>query len=204
MEAAQGVEAVALTPHFYAQENSPEAFLVRRERAWQSLAPHLENGMPEVFLGAEVQYFEGICGVEEIRRLRIGETDYLLLEMPFSRWTDRMVADAAALNDRDGITVVLAHMERYLAMQDRRVWSYLRKRGVLMQSNLSFFGSWKTRRKAMSLLEKGEIQFLGSDCHNRMTRRPDWGQLPEKARLLAEQSESLSAFRRQAPKESYG
>lgn len=195
MEKAQGVEAVVLTPHFYAQENSPEAFLIRRERAWRILEPNLDDGMPKVFLGAEVQYFEGIRGAEEIHRLRIEGTKFLLLEMPFSRWSERMVEDAAELNDRDDITLVLAHAERYMAMQNSQVWSYLRKRGVWIQSNISFFENWRTRRKAMSMLENGKIQLLGSDCHDLKTRCPNWNRLPQKAKQLARQSGAYNAFR---------
>lgn len=193
-EAAQGMEAVVLTPHFYAHENSPGKFLVRRERAWQTLEPYLDPGMPKVFLGAEVQYFEGIAGVDEIDRLRIEGTDYLLLEMPFSHWSDRVVEEAVSLNERDGIRVVLAHIERYMPMQNREVWSYLRGCGLLMQVNASFFGNWKTRHKAVSMLERGEIQLLGSDCHNMRTRRPNWDHVPEKAILLAQRSEAYNAF----------
>ena len=184
-EFVQGVEAVALTPHFYAHQNSPEIFLERRQQAWEALKPHLDSQMPKPFLGAEVQYFEGICCMRGIRRLQIEGTDYLLLEMPFTRWTNRVVEDAVSLNNQGDTVVVLAHIERYITIQPKEVWAYLRKRGLLMQVNVSFFGSWMTRHKAMSMLEKGEIHLLGADCHNMKTRRPNWDQLPAKAKLLA-------------------
>ena len=92
-ERRQGVDTVFLTPHFYAEENCPVSFLKKRYRAWRKLEPYLFPGLPTVRLGAEVQYFEGICAVEDIRHLRIVGTDYLLLEMPFS------MSPAAALGD---------------------------------------------------------------------------------------------------------
>lgn len=193
-EYAQGVEAVVLTPHFYAHQNSPETFLKRRRQAWQALKPYLDSRMPRPFLGAEVQYFEGICGMREIRQLMIEQTDYLLLEMPFTRWTDRVVSDAVSLNNRGDIVVVLAHIERYISMQPKEVWEYLRKSGLLMQVNASFFESWRTKHKAMSMLEKGEIHLLGSDCHNMNSRRPNWDQVPAKAKLIAKGLKAYDAF----------
>lgn len=52
--AAQGVGLVAATPHFYAEENSPERFLSRRAEAAQRLRAALRPGLPEIRLGAEV------------------------------------------------------------------------------------------------------------------------------------------------------
>lgn len=195
MQARQGIEAVVLSPHYYANENSPAVFLERRERAWERLQPYLWPELPRVYLGAEVQYFEGICTVEDIFRLKVEGTSFLLLEMPFSKWSDRMIEDMLELNDHEDTQVVLAHIERYMAMQPRDLWQYLRNCGIMMQCNVSFFENWKTRHTAMSMLSRGEIHLLGSDCHNMKTRRPNWDQLPQKAWSLAEQSAAYDGFR---------
>lgn len=196
-EKRQGIESVVMTPHFYASENDPATFLKKRDKAWWHLAPYLWPELPKVYLGAEVQYFEGICAVEDIRHLRISGTEYLLVEMPFTRWSDRMVEDILELNECDGMQVVIAHIERYLAFAPEKVWTLLRDHGVLMQSNVSFFENWKTRHRAMSMLKRGEINLLGSDCHNKKTRRPNWEKLPPSAWELAEQSPAYDVFRRE-------
>lgn len=193
-EGRMGIQAVVMTPHFYAHQQSPAAFLKEREWAWKKLAPYLWKELPDVFLGAEVQYFEGICHVEDMHRLRIETTPYLLVEMPFSRWTDRMIEDVLELQQREDIQVVLAHIERYMAYQPARVWKLLRERGILMQANVAFFENWKTRGRAMTMLKNGEIQLLGSDCHNMKGRRPNWDLLPEDAWHLASHSEAYLAF----------
>ena len=77
MQMHQGVRAVVATPHFYADQNSPEAFLEKRNRVWRQLAPYLWPELPKVYLGAEVQYFEGIASVEEISLLKIEGSDLL-------------------------------------------------------------------------------------------------------------------------------
>ncbi len=174
MSARQGVQVIAATPHFYAWENSPERFLRHRQRAWEALQPHLEEGLPEIVLGAEVQYFEGITQVEHLERLQLEGRRLLLLEMPFGqRWDQRMLDDIIELNSRRNTQVLLAHIERYMEYQKKDIWGLLRERGVLMQCNATFFTERKTRRKALKMMKNGEIHMLGSDCHNIEKRPPE-------------------------------
>ncbi len=182
-EARQGVTAVALTPHFYASQNSPEEFLLRREQALAELESALEPGMPRLLPGAEVRYFEGICHARALDRLRIETTELLLLEMPMGPWDQRMVGNVLELNRRDGMQVLLAHVERYPQVPEA-VWQTLQEEGVLMQANVSFFANWKTRHKALGLVRKGRVHLLGTDCHSMGRRPPDWEKLPEKAKYL--------------------
>jgi protein-tyrosine phosphatase len=69
------------------------------------------------------------------------------------------------------VTVVLAHIERYLRLQSKDVWERLYENGIRMQVNASFFAERMTRRRALGLLADGGIHFIGSDSHN-MTSRP--------------------------------
>lgn len=190
-----GIEAVVATPHFYANENSPSSFLKKRDQVWKQLRPYLWPELPRVYLGAEVQYFEGICAVEDIDLLRIQGTDMLLVEMPFTKWSDRMIEDILELNERQNLQVVLAHIERYMAMQPEDIWQYLRDCGILMQCNVSFFDGWKTKHRAMTMLKNGQIHLLGSDCHNMRSRRPNWDILSDKAWNMAKQSPAYDVFR---------
>lgn len=173
--ALQGITHIAATSHFYPMENSPEEFLLRRERAALQLQEAWHPGLPQVLLGAEVYYFEGISRVEALKSLRIEGTPLLLLEMPFQPWTNRMVNEVIALNGLPDFTVLLAHIERYLWFQKREVWVELLEVGVLMQSNASFFLHWSTRHKAVHMLKSGQIHLLGSDCHNMESRAPCLG-----------------------------
>lgn len=193
-EKKQGIDTAILTPHFYANENDPERFLEKRTRAWQKLEPYLTDDLPSVFLGAEVQYFEGICSVEEIRQLRIQNTNFLLLEMPFCRWSGRVLDDLFELNERQDTQVVLAHFERYAGFQQKEIWRTIREGGVWLQSNVSFFGTWKTRAKAMKLLSSGEISFVGSDCHNMSSRSPNWHKIPPKAVEILKRSKAYRSL----------
>lgn len=169
--ARQGVRLLAATPHFYATQEDPNSFLRRREKSLALLESAWQDGFPTLLVGAEVRYFDGISRVEKIAHLTLDHTRILLLEMPFTSWSGRMVDEVLELQRSRGLQVLLAHVERYLKDQDGQVWETFRQNGVWMQCNANFFLRWQTKRKAQALFKKGEIQMLGSDTHN-MTSRP--------------------------------
>ena len=176
MSAEQGIQVMAATSHFYAEENTVERFLEGRETAWKALSEKMEPGMPKVLPGAEVYYFEGMQRTESLSRLRIEGTNLLLLEMPFSPWSDHMVAEIMAVNRLPDTKVVLAHIDRYLRFQKAAVWDTLLENGVLMQVNASFFFNRFSKHKALRMAKKGQIHLLGSDCHNTTSRPPQLGE----------------------------
>ncbi len=188
MEQKMGIDTVFLTPHFYASQNSPETFLNRREEAWERLQEDMEENLPQLLLGAEVQYYESIGYAENLRSLCIQGTNLLLLEMPFNRWDDRVVRTVLDLNGADGMQIVLAHIDRYLKFVKEDVWDLFQRSGILMQLNATAFSGLLHRRKAVSLMQNGFVQFIGSDCHNLDSRKPNWELVPEKAWQIAQQN----------------
>ena len=171
--ARQGVRLLAATPHFYATQEDPNSFLRRREKSLALLESAWQDSFPTLLVGAEVRYFDGISRVEKIAHLTLDHTRILLLEMPFTSWSRRMVEEVLELQRSRGLQVLLAHVERYLKDQDGQVWETFRQNGVWMQCNANFFLRWQTKRKAQALFKKGEIQMLGSDTHNMTTRPPN-------------------------------
>ena len=171
----QGVGTVIATPHFYANDESVDLFLERRKSAFERLAAELPEGSPEILLGAEVRYYQGINRMADLKALRIEGTKLLLLEMPMSSWTEYMVRELIEMSGRSSMKVVLAHVERYMALQKQSVWNRLLESGILMQVNASFFTSFASKRKALSLLREGSVHFVGSDSHNMSSRPPRVG-----------------------------
>lgn len=176
MLADQGVRTVVATPHFYANDESVDAFLERRGAAWELLQPRLPENAPQIILGAEVRYYQGISRMENLRDLRTEGTKLLLLEMPMAQWPEYAIRELTEISGKSGIKLVLAHIDRYFDLQKRSVWDSLYESGILMQVNADYFAGWMTRGKAISLLKAGGIHFVGSDCHNTTTRAPRIGQ----------------------------
>lgn len=174
-QAAQGITTVIATPHFYANDESVASFLTRRNHAMEKLCKELQDDTPPLRLGAEVRYYPGILRMQGLSALCIEGSNLLLLEMPMSRWTESMIREVIEMSGRDGIRLILAHIDRYLSLQNKEVWGRLLENGILMQVNASFFSAFATRRKALTLLNEGYIHLLGSDCHNMTSRPPQLG-----------------------------
>lgn len=173
----QGVSGIAATPHFYADRSTPERFFWKREIAWEKLRPNLPPETPKIRLGAEVAYYEGIHRMEELEKFRLEGTSLLMVEMPVCKWTSRMIASLQEMNNRDTITVMLAHVERYRWCQNKAALEQLRRSGVLMQVSTGFF--IQNKFAAMRMLKKGAVHFLGTDTHNMDERKPDYAQAVE-------------------------
>lgn len=170
--AAQDVDTLVLTPHFYVQETDPDGFLALREKAMERLSPVLEEGMPALRLGAEVYYFRGIAHMEKLPLLRLEGTRILLLEMPFAPWTNAEVREVVSICENPAFVVMLAHVERYFKYAPADAWGALHAAGALMQTNAVSLLSWRTRGKVLRMMMQRRIQVLGTDCHNMSDRRP--------------------------------
>lgn len=185
-EWSQGVQIVALTPHFYPDRESPERFLERRSRcAARLMAAIARDGskLPAVLPGAEVAFFRGISWVDDIERMRIGKTNAILVEMPFCQWSGHMLDELIRLREQRGLQPIIAHVERYLRYQRHGVIDELCERGFLLQANASFFLDRLSAWTAMRMLKKQRIHLLGSDCHNMRSRKPNIGLAFEKIEL---------------------
>lgn len=192
---AQGVRTLVATPHFYADTMVPETFLENRAMAAKQLP--LGEELPRVILGAEVAYFDNMSRSDALQRMRIGDTELLLVEMPFGSWTDRIVEDVCMLTDRQGLVPVLAHVERYRQRdQFPKYWQELLASGVLFQCNAGSFLRGSQRGWMFRQLKKGLVHFLGSDCHNMTTRPPNMGLAAQviQKKKLAVALEEIGAF----------
>ena len=181
-EAEQGVKTVMLTPHYRATRESPAEFAGRRAAAEVCLREAVgdQEGLPALYCGAEVEFFEGLSHVEELEPLCIGGGSVMLIEMPFCPWNRRMLAEISALQQHRGVQPILAHIERYRSFQPKGLWEELSDHGVWLQCNTSFFRRWQTSRIAMSMLKRRLVDFVATDSHDLERRAPDLGAAMEK------------------------
>lgn len=178
MEARQGIRRVIATPHFYANHDTPERFLKRREAAWSRLREAMaeDPDLPEVTLGAEVYYFPGMSESDALSELTIGENGVILLEMPQSPWTESMYREMEAIYIKQGITPIIAHIDRYIGpFRTYGIPKRLEALPVLVQANAEFFLQHGTSRMALRMLQAQRIHLLGSDCHDLLSRKPNLG-----------------------------
>lgn len=172
-EAENGADTLVFTPHFKPQHLKPQTFFENRARAWETLRPHIKEGV-SVYLGAEVLYSEYLPNLENIRDFCIGQTDYLLLEMPYRAvFDDKVIGSVERLSGEHGIIPVLAHVERYEAvLRDPHVLSRFREFGCLFQVNADSIlqKNFLMKNFLRRLVRIGYLDLVASDCHDPVGR----------------------------------
>ena len=205
MEAEQGIRRVVATPHFYAKYDEPKDFFVNRHEAILKLRSEIENhkGMPRLAFGAEVHFFSGMSHSNLLPYLTIGGKKCILIEMPGSPWTESMYRELGNIFLKQDLLPIVAHVDRYISVfRTHDIPQRLQELPVLVQANASFFLRNDTRRMALKMLEKDQIQLLGSDCHNLSTRKPNLGAAVEliQNKLGQEALDRICNYQREALK----
>lgn len=161
---SQGVTDIISTSHCYAHsENDIEQFLKKRE---QALAKVSCFRSPEIHLGCEVHLTCDLSEFSNIKKLCIGNTDYMLLEMPYGRWHEKSLDWVYSLIAL-GIRPVMAHIERFFENKD--MFDELFSLGVFCQVNADSFLE-KNKKDIKYLIKNNALHIIGSDCHS-MGRR---------------------------------
>jgi protein-tyrosine phosphatase len=186
---AAGVTRMVLTPHFHPEAESPDAFLSTRDKAWNILSTVLTAQEKELIrLGAEVRYCPGLLSMD-LRRLTLGDSDYLLLEMPEQDYPAYTVQVAERLMG-NGLIPVLAHVERCAYFRrEPELLKRLVDLGVLTQVSLRALFDKRDQNFSAACLGSGLAQLVASDAHNLSHRRPCMellAKLPRESQLLHE------------------
>lgn len=182
-EAAQHVGCVVLTPHFYADRDTPEHFLQRRHEALHHLRKAMEEqaDLPKLVAGAEVAYYRGMSESDVLKKLCIGNSSYILVELPAPPWKDYVYEELLEISRKQRLTPVIAHIDRYLPIFGAdRIVERLTALPVLIQANSHFFTRAATASRALRMLQQGKIHLLGSDCHDLTSRAPELGKAVER------------------------
>lgn len=176
MTSDQGVDVMVATPHFYAFRHRIEDFLSRRKKAYEQLKKQEKPYWPMIRLGAEVAFFPGISGADQLKELTIEGTNVLLLEMPFETWTKRQLQEVRILAEERKFQIVLAHLERYMRIpNNKKKIETILEMPLYIQINAESLFRWSRRRQILKMFQKGQADFLGSDCHRIDKREPNLG-----------------------------
>lgn len=173
----QGITLIALTPHFYPHREPQERFILRREKAYD-LLKGIDIEMKFV-LASETFLTENLLLNECIDDLCMEQTKFLLLELPFTRdWNARTYRLIDGLMSKFGIHPIIAHIERYPAMNrkaDREnILKNLADMGCMFQIDTDSVTNLRTRYSMLKLIKSGWVDFIGSDCHDLTVRKPQF------------------------------
>lgn len=170
----QGVTHIVATPHFYINDNDAEQFLINRSHCLKKLDKVLDDSMPKIYVGAEVYFFNGISQYKDLDKLTINNSKYILIEMPFMQWNERIIKEIENIIYDRGFKVIIAHIERYLDFQKGTSnINELLALNPIIQMNAEYINGFFTRKKALNFINDNIAQLIGSDCHNMTTRMPN-------------------------------
>ena len=99
--------------------------------------------------------------LDGLSRLCRGETNELLLEMPFYQWSESIWDTLYALCERRDIEIVLAHAERY----PPEAIEQLIRDNVALQLNSECLTRPLHRKRYLTWIKNGSVKYLGSDIH---------------------------------------
>ena len=178
MEKENGVNRIVFTPHYLCEKEGIGSFLERRD--FNLLMKALEqNELHEEFsfsLGAEVKFSPALteAGVNgaSVKDLCFSDTSYMLLELPFTQkpaFLREVIYDLQV----DGITPVLAHVERYPYLLDDLTELYeLVEMGLVVQTNANTVSAGdKTSALILKLMKWDLVHVVSTDAHS-LHRRP--------------------------------
>ena len=175
---SQQIDTIIATPHFYASRDRLDKFLQKRKGAWDAFSCTIEEKKieksPEILLGSEVAFFDGISRAEQICELTVQGTNLLLLEMPFVTWTEANIREVEKLIRDFHLTVMIAHVERFLRIPgNKKEVQRLLELPVIVQMNAEALLDWRHRRAYLKMIKDGTVHVLGSDCHGIHHRVPN-------------------------------
>lgn len=179
--AGLGIARVICTSHFI----PGTAWAASREIVRQKMAMVQEcfdsNAVDVTLLpGMEIAFHRKLAErLEHGQLLPLAGSSRFLVEPSFSDGVDELLDTIELLTGR-GYRIILAHPERIPAIQEMAedVAAFVLEHGVEIQLNagslLGKFGS-DSRRTALQFIDRGCVQYLGSDAHGAEARRPPDG-----------------------------
>lgn len=173
---AEGIDAIVATPHFTCgmdaqQMQEIKELYVTVRNWWKKNEPN-----KELYLGSELMYSEGLVdALEQGIAMTMNDTRYVLIEFPvYVEFT--YVQRAIQRLQYAGYIPIIAHVERYKYLQDRKKIQELVDMKAYIQVNVSsIIGSHglMTQRRITGFIKSGLVHFIATDAHGSKARTPE-------------------------------
>jgi len=166
---AMGFRKLITTPHIQSEfyKNTPEIILSGLEKLRNAVAA--ENIPVQVEAAAEYLLDDGFEEKMNAGNLLTFSDKYIMVELSYYNPHPNLKSFIFNLQC-EGFKVILAHPERYTYwFKDFSKYEDLKERGVFFQLNtvsLAGFYPDPVKKFAEKLIDKGMIDFIGSDMHN--------------------------------------
>ena len=171
----QGVTDVIATPHFYPDSDNAETFIENVQQAYKQLKNEtFAKDLPNVYLGCELRYFNGMGKSQAVKQFVIKGTKYLLLELPYGTPITKLVLkDIMDISEVLGLIPILAHIERYGKVAGFKKLLKLVSDGyALAHINAGGVIGKEEAKLCEKLIKGGYVSYLASDTHSVRNRPP--------------------------------
>ncbi len=170
----QGITDVIATPHFYPQTDILDDFIHTSAKRYSELTKATKNqNLPNIHLGCEVFYYNGISRASSLEKLTLNRSGYMLLEPNFEPFGKLFQNELLNLRDNIGITPIIAHIERYRKVKGFKDFiTFAKENGILLQVNASSFLERKYSRALKKLVLQDVVGFIATDTHSADSRPP--------------------------------
>lgn len=165
------IKHIVATPHINVLDDI-ERFIAIRDERLQFLRNEINkrNINVNVYPGAEVYVDDDIFFANNLKRLTINGSRYLLVEFSFRELQNKKIYDYLNEIIKMGLIPIIAHPERYQFFQyDYEAVNDLSRRGAIFQINAASLASMDGPQEfelAYSMAYNGIASFIGTDAHS--------------------------------------
>lgn len=167
------ISDIIATPHFYPNEMGLEDFLKNADRHFEQLRERVQKIKEiNIYKGCEILYFRGLGDVEEIQKLTLNNSKYLLIEIVSTDIKKHFFDDILSLKER-GFKPIIAHIERYHRFVGfRKLLKFVKEEKIAVQINASSVLSRHYKGVIKKLFNSSVFCVLATDTHSCLHRPP--------------------------------
>ena len=160
--AKAGIKTIVATPHYYTSDGiSVSDFAEMRAATADTLERHSGAGI-NIIQAAEVYLSHETAELEHLPMLCVGNTDYILIEMPYGIWDSGIFDVLLSVVSARCLVPIIAHVDRYSPDNLQKLLTF----GFTMQVNAEAVCRRFSRKRLIPYIKSGEISLLGSDVHD--------------------------------------
>ena len=170
----QGITDCIATPHFYPHEDNLEDFSTTVKTAFDHLKKIAnERKLPNIYLGCEMLYYEGIGNSESLTEFCLNGSQFLLLELYDGCIGSSLFEDIKLMKENLFITPIIAHIERYCGTKNyNKLLKFVKEENIPVQINAASF-LIPAYNRVLKKIIKSDIPFaIATDAHSSKERPP--------------------------------
>lgn len=158
------IKLAVAAPAYAPAAMQPEEFLKRRSEALGSMA----EAAPPMRLvpGAVVPFQFCMEYPRELKPFRLGESEYLLIDLPQEKVTEEFCEKISRLRIVSGLCPIAADIDRYFDFWSPEDWIALRQTGMLLQISVNGLLNTEYRKLSLYLLANQYAHFVATGSRN--------------------------------------